>query len=344
MVNPVQRTILASRNTRTRGTRTQRFPLNAGPHGMLMVFRKYRYRTPGSRELLSLPQGRQDPNSSVAAESTVEINGSVLLPMPASIIDNTSVKLRSIDMASVLFGETAAQAGAAAVGNTSNIEDVLINESRFTPGAGITTAAGEAARSVALDAYYTLRRMADNQITQDLGAAAGQGAGITLNPRSALVFDGVNLKNYAFEWTLAPKNPEESDIIQGIISTLKRESLPSYVTGTTFQRVLFEYPSTVELYLLGVDPNYWIKFKECMLKSVGVNFTPSGGLSILKGGKPSAVSLTLQFDEMDIHTSEDYGGSAAAGENVGGIDIEGIGDITNILNITGGGETSTEGG
>ena len=66
------------------------------------------------------------------------------------------------------------------------------------------------------------------------------------------------------------------------------------------------YPSTVDMYLVGVNKDHYLKFKPAMVRNLSINYTPNG-LSILKGGAPSAINLSMQLMEMDIHVAEDYG-------------------------------------
>jgi hypothetical protein len=131
-----------------------------------------------------------------------------------------------------------------------------------------------------------------------------QGLGATLNPKASLLFSGVDLKDYSFQWTLAPTEQAESELLRRIVRRLKENALPSYSAETVATRVLLKYPSTVDIFLLGVDPNHFIRFKTAMIESVSVNYTPNG-LSVLRGGKPAAVELSINLQEMDIHTADE---------------------------------------
>jgi len=66
----------------------------------------------------------------------------------------------------------------------------------------------------------------------------------------------------------------------------------------------------VDIYFFGIDSDYFIRFKTCMVQSATFNYTPQG-LAVMKGGKPAAVSLSLQLMETDIHTAEDYNGGVS---------------------------------
>jgi hypothetical protein len=162
---------------------------------------------------------------------------------------------------------------------------------------------GDASR----DVMYLLRSVLPAGISQ----VADRALGSTINPKASLAFEGVELKQHSFNWTLIPKNQDDSERIKAIVETLKRNSLPTYQTfaGTGFKAYL-RYPSIVDMYLLGVNPNYFVKFKSAMIRSVNVEYGSTGLVSVLKGGKPGNVSLNIELMELDIHTAEDYGGTS----------------------------------
>jgi hypothetical protein len=73
-----------------------------------------------------------------------------------------------------------------------------------------------------------------------------------------------------------------------------------------FGRVFLEYPSVVIVNLLGVDETHFVRFKPAMITNLTVDYGAGSEISIIKGGRPSAVTLRMDFTEFNIHTSEDY--------------------------------------
>ena len=53
-------------------------------------------------------------------------------------------------------------------------------------------------------------------------------------------------------------------------------------------------------------------FKRAMVSQFEVNYSGSGAPAFVEGGKPAVVTLTMSLTEIDIHTSEDYGGVGTA--------------------------------
>ena len=85
--------------------------------------------------------------------------------------------------------------------------------------------------------------------------------------------------------------------------------MPSYGNAVGLNKVLLNYPSTVDIFFLGVDDQYFLYYKTCMVQQFATNYTPNG-LAFVAGGKPAMVTMNMTLMEMDIHTSEDYGGAA----------------------------------
>ena len=61
----------------------------------------------------------------------------------------------------------------------------------------------------------------------------------------------------------------------------------------------------VDIYFQGIDMNYYFKFKTSMISQLNVDYTPNG-IAINKGGRPSAIRITMTLNEAYIHTADDY--------------------------------------
>ena len=144
-----------------------------------------------------------------------------------------------------------------------------------------------------------------------LGTNAAKGVEIGLgniaNPRVALSFDGVELKTHSFSWTLAPQSARESEKLRDIIQKIKRCALPTY-NNTFGQKTFLNYPNVVDVFFLGTTEGYMYYFKRAMISQFEVNYAGAGTPAFVEGGKPAVVTMTMNMIEIDIHTSEDYGG------------------------------------
>jgi len=189
--------------------------------------------------------------------------------------------------------------------------------------AGASNAASfDSSKATAL-AGYLARNFISGEIAKSISVVGER----VVNPQETLSFSGVDLRNFTFTWDLYPSNQNDSDNIKGIIRLLKQKALPTVEDiggGGLGARAFLNYPSVVELNLLGVDESHFTRFKRCMIQSVNVDYGGGGMPEIIKGGKPAVVSLSVTFSELQIHTAEDYGAkdSSTDGEDILGNAIQ----------------------
>lgn len=282
------------------------FPSNLGAHATLMIFKKYKYRSPGDRQLNKV-------SSSTLSQEELG-SAALLLSLPREIKDSYSVKISEFDQG--MFGDAISQ-GSNYIGGDGTLDTGAILQNIGLPSTQtlVSTATG------ALGGLAT--RFLSSRTGAVGGAALGAmlpgagniatsieaGAGATVNPKQALSFQGIDLKRHNFSWTMAATTPAESDTIRDITNVVRRNALPSYTNIGPLKRAFLNYPSTVDIYFFGIDQQYFMYYKTCMIDNFEFNYS-SQGMSILRGGKPAIVTMGISLKEMDIHTAEDYGGES----------------------------------
>ena len=279
------------------------FPKNIGAHGTLMRFFKYSYGgTKGSEETR-------------LAE--------IMLPLPRQIQDNFKINVGGDELG--ILGSAAAQAagnpegvGELVRGLQSSIKEAAGNAGQFIGNAisgtdpDGTKEAAKTALNNTLDTTGYIARAGLASVAPDIANGIGVGRGTAVNPFATLVFKGVDLKVHSLEWLLSPESEEESRELKKIIRTLQRMVLPetsspmggNTTTVTAVDRGILRYPAMVNIYLMGVDQSYYFRFKTSMISQLSVDYTPNG-IAIQKGGKPSAVRITMTLNEAFIHTADD---------------------------------------
>jgi hypothetical protein len=278
------------------------FPDNESTHGMLLNFREYSY-VPGTQRTFA----------TFSDSATTDIKASIYLPLPSNIADSYEVRIERFDQG--IFGDIIASGGSALVGGDFGSVQEKIANMGLPSVESATRAASSLIGGLAgfLASKTTAGVVVGSLIGGDLGTNTiasniGAGTGILTNPKAALAFKGIEMKKHNFVWTLAPKSPRESETLRGIINTIKQNVLPSYTSptgGESFQRALFKYPSYVDCFFVGLDPVYYYYFKPALVNSFNIDYAPNN-VSILRGGKPAAVTLTMSMIESDIHTADDY--------------------------------------
>ena len=300
--------LVSRRKGEERGDATiHKFPQNLGAHGTLMEFFTYSYG--GVRGSEKKPRHR------------------VMLPLPKQINDSFKINIGGNEIG--ILGTGAAQVsnspagamdiakniGNQAMGSITSgvkaISDVVTGEAALP-----TTNALQDALSTGVDVTNYLAKAGLGKVSPDLLNGVSAGTGTTLNPFQTLVFGGIDLKVHSLEWVLSPESEEEQRELQKIIRIIQNNILPEATSPlgaseegkglglTSIDKGIMRYPSMVNVFLQGVDQEYYFKFKTSMISQYNVDYTPNG-VAINKGGKPSTIRITMTLNEAFIHTKGD---------------------------------------
>lgn len=303
LIRPPARVIEKSRQSRELSL--LQYPLDLGPHAIIMNFHDYSF-------------------DSTRSNSHHILNDSVTLPVPSNLQDNMSLKVGTGNMGA-LGGLTADMLGGGSVADAArNTVDSAYSTGEDMGSAfksamaasngnhfkAITSLAG----SAAMEGYQIMKYFGKpvvDAISPGVGLALDTYNGTAVNPHVAIEFDGVGLKRHTFEWMFSPKSEAEAEELRKVIRLFKTKALPTYKSINDGQgslgRGLLEYPSLVNVFFVGINPAYFWYFKPCMIASFNVNYSPQG-VSIAKGGKPTTTTIQMELQEATIHTSEDYNG------------------------------------
>ena len=270
------------------------FPAGLGVHCTLMRFFQYSYGgTSGSTE------------SNLA---------NVVLPLPRQIQDSFKINIAGDELG--ILGAGAAQAASDPYSIDRIAKSFGANTVEALSGLSLDNlgdvASIQSAISLGTNASQFLAKAMMAKIAPDIVNGISAGRGTAINPFATLVFKGVDLKIHSLEWLLSPESESESRTLKNIIQTLQRMVLPKVESAIGFEstitavdRGIMRYPAMVDIYFQGIDMNYYFKFKTSMISQLNVDYTPNG-IAINKGGRPSAIRITMTLNEAYIHTSDDY--------------------------------------
>lgn len=319
-----------------------KFPNKPQPHSMLLVFEQYDYTAGFTDGGFS---NRQD-NSSQGASSIggnrqsgigLRSSMSIELPFPKQLTDSTNLIYNDAQQNPLLekaVGQISKFAEGGGDRNLGNLNQQIQDVGKSMAGLGggdLGSAIGGAASAVAktsnADAVAASMFLLRKMVPDFVGQAVDLSLGSTINPRETIAFGGVGLKTHQFNWDLYPSSAEDSARIQDIITKLKQVVLPvtQAIGGATdagsIKKAFLRFPHTCKLYLVGVDAQYYMKFKTCMVKDMTVDYGAGGTLGVMKGGRPAGVNIALTFQELQIETAEDHGANSAGA--VQGRELEG---------------------
>ena len=143
--------------------------------------------------------------------------------------------------------------------------------------------------------------------------------GVIFNPNSELMFGGFDLRNFALNYKLVPRNKPEADNIKKIINVFRKAALPSFSAGSDLplgnllgqgknQSANFiRVPSVCRVsFMRGGSINTDVpQYKMCAITQVDINYTPDGTYATYEDGSMVAYGLSLNFQEMKLIYSEE---------------------------------------
>ena len=289
-------------------TSSFRFPASeAIPYVMIMNFKKYEY----NNNLIGL--GDKNYSNEIS-------KGSIVLPLPLQLRDSTGIDASSAEglyAAAASTIDDGFQSGQSLESNKRYYADIIQKAATAAAlAAGQSpTRQGQAIAAIAGAVGF---------ITSfNTGTTGSLRFGQAINPFETMEFKGVKLKTHAFNWRLSPSNSADSDALRDIINEIKKNMLPKYVAAfgpAALAHALLQYPYLAMITFLGIDQNYYYKLKPCMITGFDVRYNGGEQLNVFKGGKPVVVELSLEMTEVQIHTSEDYGGDPVTGSMVNDIE------------------------
>jgi hypothetical protein len=157
---------------------------------------------------------------------------------------------------------------------------------------------------------------------QLISRATGQ----VFNPNLELLFDGVGLRNFQFNFDFFPRNRVEAEQVVLIIRSLKRRmSAKKNQSGNKTKGVFISAPDLFKLtYMKGSKKHPFLNtFKPMALVDMQVNYTGSNTYSTFYDGMPTHLQMSLSFKELNPIYAEDYedadGYSTAFNEKVPGV-------------------------
>lgn len=262
------------------------FPYDLGKNFLKMTFSKYQRSAP-NEEVKSIPEQ------------------TIFLPVPANLKDATSLQYNHNPLGFLPgVGEQAYERGsfpsasgreASFIGSQFMGAGLLAASSLVGGISGLSGPIGAAVSGLST----TLAGAAGVAASEGVRRAFSAQMGLTLNPFNAVTFENVNFKHHQFQWKFLPNSEIESEVLKLLQRALSTFALPAKGDLT------FEYPYTVSLQFHPTD-QFLYKFKRCFLQSFAFDYAPSQVPAFFRNGAPVEVSLSMNFIEIEIWTSNDY--------------------------------------
>lgn len=143
----------------------------------------------------------------------------------------------------------------------------------------------------------------------DINSLTSRAQGIVLNPNLELLFKGVVLRSFNFNYSLTPRSRAESNQVKSIINTFKRRMAAKTTASTAGSAGLFlSSPDVFQLeFMRGGQPHpFLFKMNTCALKTMNVNYAGTGAYATYEDSTPVKMTMSLQFQELSPVYAEDY--------------------------------------
>ena len=267
-----------------------------------------------------------------------KLGAGIVLPMPGTVNDKNEVSWVEDNMSTMSMGALqhvnktfggkaltllAGGTAGALTGDIMRGVGAADAFNKFTGQAAIFTAIGtkEAGRGeIGANLLSQLTGKLGYDITPE--TILSRAGGVVANSNTELMFSGVKLRSFGFNWRMTPRDEMEAHNIRMIIRAFKQRSAPrkivklnsgeqagdtvgragspSYFLGTP-NVFRLRYMTSGGRMILGVN-----KFKPCACTSVSVQYSPEQQWNAYDGGQPISVLLDLQFAELEPIYNTDY--------------------------------------
>jgi hypothetical protein len=232
----------------------------------------------------------------------------ILLPIPQNVQDQNSVgwgdgTLNAFELAGAEFAGGVIQAGNPFSGAAEKGSAVINKLMASAVGGNLQN------QTTALFSAAAIQTLGANVQTSDL---VSRTTGQVLNPNMELLFKGVSLREFAFEYDLAPRDGNEAKEIKKIITTLKKAMAPRTSSDNSAGSGLFiSAPRVFQLeYRSGNKKHPFLhSFKPMAMKGMAVNYTGSGNYSVYGDSTPVHMKISMNFQELNPIYFEDYSDS-----------------------------------
>ena len=238
-----------------------------------------------------------------------KITGSVTLPIVTGIEDTNRV-----DWQGATLNPIQALGASGALGVFQGIAEGQGVSEVFSNAAGAVSAASAKMGGKGAGAGSDIRNAINVYLAQRAVGAQGllsRATGAVLNPNLEMLFGGPSLRNFAFTFTLSPRDADEADQVRKIIRFFKQ----GMSVKTTASNVFLKAPNVFDIQYQTfntdgqeiVHPSINI-IKTCALLSCNIQYTPNNTYMTYEDPfrTMTAYQMTLSFGELDPIYDNDY--------------------------------------
>lgn len=268
-------------------------------------------------------QVMEKTRSSKEGEAKETVGRIFILPIPsnltvASKMEYEQKNIGALGALAAGRGETAGAGDDISSAVSAGFSSVMSGLSGITEGdsdnsdsqtLGVTAIAGVSALAgTALGKALKLNKLAVGGLAGaavggSLAEGVGLRAGLAINPHLAVLFKGVGLRNFGFQYKFVARNQQESNTIRDMIKALQYHMHPDYFVGN----FAFQYPDEFKIEFSANRKDWLYNIKRCVLTDMTVNYNgESMPIFFDDIGAPVSIDISMSFQETKIHTKRDF--------------------------------------
>ena len=261
------------------------------------------YQPPGFETTQQQPL-RLRTSSEAIKKNKETILGNVFLPIPESVTDSNGVTWGE----NSLNGLAAAGLGIAMGGITADSVGKAMNTMGEKTGTAINSLVSDKGSVSAINSIFASAAVNALGGNVEPGDILSRQSGAVLNPNMELLFGGVQLRTFSFDFDFAPRDREESEVIKKIIRSFKISMNAKQQSEGEGNGLFIKAPDVFQLtYKTGSDDHLFLhRFKPMAMLNMAVNYTGAGTYATYDNTSPVHMKLNLTFQELNPIYSEDY--------------------------------------
>ena len=140
---------------------------------------------------------------------------------------------------------------------------------------------------------------------QSINNATALGFQVTVNPNTRVLFEGVIIREFQFQFDFYPVSFNEAQVVQKIVKFFRTELYPSTIGRQVGVPIGFNFPHVFEIkFRIGGKNAPLPQPHLCYLRNVQTTYNP-GSMSFFDDGSPTHTAMTLAFTEFRTLSKED---------------------------------------
>lgn len=147
--------------------------------------------------------------------------------------------------------------------------------------------------------------------------AIGLTARVTMNPNIRTQFQGVDIREFSFQFKFIPTSSKEAETVKNIVQFFRLHAYPEELGDLGTFSFAYDYPNMFKIKLLSeseegpvgeggqkIFKHIGTPIKMCYLKSIQTSYNPTAAV-LHKDGSPSEIDLSLTFTEYKALSRKD---------------------------------------